>query len=258
MESIKVGQAVMLAAVVALAACGGGGGGGDTSPPPPAVPMINAGVAVADLFNRLPAFDQVVHTEGAQFGWGSVSVSTEAGNSFVVNGAIGPATVVRKLQFNRNDWTGALVARVVWVLYIDPTNAKLLGAVMGDDLPFYWYKYTTCFASTSASSFPSSTNSNGVWASGFEGVFARAVRSGQSADYCDYQPSSPQGEWRWSVEAGSPYPYFCLQGPSTPVLYGLTTARLCFQTDSQSKLTSKAWVRVYSLLGSTYADYRSQ
>ena len=117
-----------------------------------------------------------------------------------------------------------------------------------------YLSYPGCFASTNSAGFPTSTSGSGIWSSGFNnGSFAPGFRSGKYADYCDYGTFSP-ANYEWSVEPGTPYPFFCL---STPASVVFPKTKMCFKTDQISNITGAAWTTIYKSTGEVLAEFKS-
>lgn len=236
-----------------MAGCGGGDGN----------ETVQAGNSGAETVAPLNAADAVKRLSLSTASWSPLrrtdSSATRAESSTIyaslgvynsepypfVAGGVTKATVGSKelivsvMGPNSAGGLPVLIEKYRWKLHFD-VSSQIIG--IGYRTLTTPTERFTCFAPSTSSALPTSTNSKGIYLSGqTSSEYLETHVAGIFAHYCNTTSTSPSANVEWSVVAGPKKSYFCLTFPMTSWMPG---ARICLQPNDADGFLDNAWVTI--------------
>ncbi|MES2262152.1 MAG: hypothetical protein V4724_26830 [Pseudomonadota bacterium] len=239
-------QVAICAILTSLAGCGGGGG----SSAPAAPVSINAAEAFKSFVGTTRTISNLPITDSS-LGTATLIVREEENYPFVTNGTSQQTFFSKVIQFQRSDSNGKLQFQNIWKFHLD-AQMKPIGIAGGPEFA----KYNECQSVSSKTDLPTSTNSSGIFFSGFQTInYAETFKSGTYAHYCDPTATIAVKNVEWSVMQGSPNPYFCLTMPAS---FNNLKTRMCIPVDGNGALGTAAWISLYTADGALASEYKAK
>jgi hypothetical protein len=244
--------ATVFALIFSICLTGCGGGGGSNSQTARIIPEINASNALTNFFATTNSWSGLNSNDGSLY-TASIYLTSEQMYPFVINGVATNPMVTKQIQLQIDDSATILRSQYFWKFHLDPTTLKPVGIAIGST--YSSPKFDHCIAATANNNLPTLTNSSGIYLTGdLSSNYFEGFRSGY-AHYCDPGTYSNPVNVEWSVQDGTPNPYFCLTTPNT---YPNPKTRICISSDKSGLLTNSVWIRMYNSDGVTPSvDFKS-